>query len=214
MPTIQIALLPSRKSFLRKNKVKGNGNRHPMQSAFTSMLFKQILLADRRVFFLFLLLITLKMPIPENLSHTSTTNKSLLDTAPTVLATSRITLKRKPETTEEPTPRTVPKVNVKPATGASWVVPITRLDEEIQIRHYSPKILKTYRHWLKRFQAFTRSKTTGSLSREEIDEIVSHLSPPVDLVVKLLFGCGLRLSECFLSEGDLRIKNPEGFSLL
>jgi len=34
------------------------------------------------------------------------------------------------------------------------------------------------------------------LSREEIEEILSHLSPPFDLVVKLLYGCGLRLFEC------------------
>ncbi len=34
------------------------------------------------------------------------------------------------------------------------------------------------------------------LSIEEINAILSHLSPPYDLVVKLLYGCGLRLSEC------------------
>ncbi len=34
------------------------------------------------------------------------------------------------------------------------------------------------------------------LSREEIDEVVKHLSPPYDLVVKILYGCGLRISEC------------------
>jgi integron integrase len=34
------------------------------------------------------------------------------------------------------------------------------------------------------------------LSRHEIDAILAHLSPPYDLVVKLLYGCGLRLMEC------------------
>ena len=34
------------------------------------------------------------------------------------------------------------------------------------------------------------------LSREEIQTILSYLAPPVDLVVKLLYGCGLRLFEC------------------
>ena len=187
----------------------------------------------------------------------SITNKSPLGTAPAVLATDRSTIERKPETTGEPPPRTVPKVNVKPVTGASWVVAFTRLDEQIQIRQYSPKTLKTYRHWLKRFQVFTRSKLPESLSavdvkefltflavkkqvaastqnqafnallffyrhvlqkefgklegvvrakrkeyvpvvlsREEIDEVLSHLAPPVDLIVKLLYGCGLRLFEC------------------
>ena len=58
------SIIAFQKSFLRKNKVKGNGNRLPMQSAFTSMSIKQILLTDRRVFFLFLLSIMLRMPIP------------------------------------------------------------------------------------------------------------------------------------------------------
>ena len=34
------------------------------------------------------------------------------------------------------------------------------------------------------------------LSREEVDAIITRLRPPYDLVVKLLYGCGLRLSEC------------------
>lgn len=34
------------------------------------------------------------------------------------------------------------------------------------------------------------------LSRQEVDEILAHLSPPYDLVVKMLYGCGLRLFEC------------------
>ena len=41
------------------------------------------------------------------------------------------------------------------------------------------------------------------LSREEIDAIVGNLKYPYDLVVKLLYGCGLRLSECL----NLRIQN-------
>jgi integron integrase len=34
------------------------------------------------------------------------------------------------------------------------------------------------------------------LSRKEIDSILNNLSAPYDLVVKLLYGCGLRLFEC------------------
>lgn len=41
------------------------------------------------------------------------------------------------------------------------------------------------------------------LSREEIDAILLQLSPPYDLVVKLLFGCGLRLFECL----QLRVRD-------
>ena len=41
------------------------------------------------------------------------------------------------------------------------------------------------------------------LSREEIDLIFDHLYDPVDLVAKLLYGCGLRLFECL----NLRVQN-------
>jgi len=34
------------------------------------------------------------------------------------------------------------------------------------------------------------------LSRQEVDAVLTHLRPPYDLVVKLLYGCGLRLFEC------------------
>ncbi|HEV8716782.1 MAG TPA: integron integrase [Candidatus Binatia bacterium] len=41
------------------------------------------------------------------------------------------------------------------------------------------------------------------LSRQEIDTVLQHLSSPYDLVVKLLYGCGLRLFECL----KLRLHN-------
>ncbi len=41
------------------------------------------------------------------------------------------------------------------------------------------------------------------LSRREINKVLENLVPPFDLVVKLLYGCGLRLSECM----KLRVRN-------
>lgn len=41
------------------------------------------------------------------------------------------------------------------------------------------------------------------LSRPEIDVIISHLEYPFDIVVSLLYGCGLRLFECL----SLRVQN-------
>jgi integron integrase len=141
--------------------------------------------------------------------------------------------------------------------GASWEAEYGALVNEIKVRHYSPKTLSAYTHWVRKFQAFTKSKQPLSLStqdvkafltslatkskvssstqnqafnallfffrhvlakefgavggvvrakrkpylpvvlsRPEIDAILAHLSPPYDLVVKLLYGCGLRLFEC------------------
>ena len=41
------------------------------------------------------------------------------------------------------------------------------------------------------------------LSRQEIDSVIDNLSYPYDLIVKLLYGCGLRLFECL----QLRIQD-------
>ena len=153
--------------------------------------------------------------------------------------------------------------NVK-GYGASWSSEYHKLSEAIQIRHYSPKTLKTYKGWTQKFQAFLKSKspellsttdvrefltflavkrkvsaTTQNqafnallffyrhvlgkefgkvdgvvrakrkpyipvvLSRDEIESVLEHLAPPCDLVVKLLYGCGLRLSECL----ELRVQS-------
>jgi integron integrase len=56
------------------------------------------------------------------------------------------------------------------------------------------------------------------LSRQEIEEIMARLSPPFDLVVKLLYGCGLRLFECLqlrvhcfnFAEGNLTVHDGKG----
>ncbi|NCO73969.1 MAG: tyrosine-type recombinase/integrase, partial [Cyanobacteria bacterium] len=56
------------------------------------------------------------------------------------------------------------------------------------------------------------------LSREEVDSVVARLAHPYDLVVLLLYGCGLRISEaldlriqCFnLDEGILTVHDGKG----
>ncbi len=152
----------------------------------------------------------------------------------------------------------------EPAKTDRWETAYKSLSDEIKVRHYSPKTLKSYSGWLQKFRNFTEPKSPEELedsdikaymtflaverdvsastqnqafnallfffrnvlkkepgeirdtviakrrpcipvvlTREEIDKILSHLSPPYDLVVKLLYGCGLRLSECL----NLRIQD-------
>jgi integron integrase len=70
-------------------------------------------------------------------------------------------------------------------------------------------LLFFYRHVLGRefgkvdgvVRAKRRKYVPVVLSREEIDIVLSKLEQPFDLVVKLLYGCGLRISECL----DLRV---------
>ena len=65
-------------------------------------------------------------------------------------------------------------------------------------------LLFFYRHVLKKEfgdqkdvpRAKRRPYIPVVLSREEIDSIIENLTYPYDLVVKLLYGCGLRLFEC------------------
>ncbi len=72
-------------------------------------------------------------------------------------------------------------------------------------------LLFFYRHVLKKefgnFKDIPRAKRTryspSVLSRKEIDDIISNLEYPYDLIAKLLYGCGLRLTECL----NLRIRD-------
>ncbi|MBN2061912.1 MAG: integron integrase [Deltaproteobacteria bacterium] len=149
-------------------------------------------------------------------------------------------------------------------THCSWQNILTGLSNEIKVRHYSPKTLKSYMIWTRKFQGFNKSKNPEALSpsdvkefltflavkqkvsassqnqafnsllflfrnvlkkdfgkvdgvvrakkrpyipvvlsREEIDVILKKLPYPYNLMVKLLYGCGLRLFECL----NLRVNN-------
>ena len=145
-----------------------------------------------------------------------------------------------------------------------WTEAIHGLSALIKIKHYSPKTLWAYTHWIKKFQGFTRNKDIQSLSsvevkdfmeylavkrkvaastqnqafnallffykhiikkdfgdhsntlrakrrpyipvvlsREEVHSILERLTYPNNLIVKLLYGCGLRMFECL----NLRVNN-------
>lgn len=138
-----------------------------------------------------------------------------------------------------------------------WEAAIQSLANEIKVRHYSQKTLKSYTNWVYKLrshsqiqdpQALTTSDVKSFLTflavekhmsassqnlafnallfffrhvlgqefgqiegvvrakqkpyipvvltREEIDKVIQNLSSPFDLVVQLLYGCGLRLFEC------------------
>ena len=72
-------------------------------------------------------------------------------------------------------------------------------------------LLFLYRHIIKKdfgdHKDVPRAKRSSYipvvLTRQEVDAVLHHLRPPYDLVVKLLYGCGLRLFECL----KLRVQN-------
>ena len=146
----------------------------------------------------------------------------------------------------------------------AWMQAVTDLAVVIKTRHYSPKTLKSYSHWVQKFHGFRKDRAPSSLttedvksflsylavtcnvsassqnqafnallfffrhvlknefgelrdvvrakrsryipvvlSREEVNAVIRNLYPPYDLVVKTLYGCGLRLFECL----KLRVHN-------
>ena len=145
-----------------------------------------------------------------------------------------------------------------------WRSVYNKLNNEIKVRHYSPKTFKAYSMWVKKFQNFVSNKPLEKLSsedvknfltflaveqnisassqnqafngllfffrnilkkefgkiegvvrakrkpyipvvlsRKEINLVIGELRYPYNLIVKLLYGCGLRLSECM----NIRINN-------
>ena len=73
-------------------------------------------------------------------------------------------------------------------TGCSWRAIFTRLAEEIQVRHYSPKTLKNYTLWMRQLQTFTRSKDPELLSSIDVKEFLTHLAVTTTLAGLSLFG--------------------------
>jgi integron integrase len=139
----------------------------------------------------------------------------------------------------------------------AWNDAFIVLKQEIELRHYSPKTLKSYHIWARKFARFIRPKnpyeisdgdlrkyltylTNGLkvsassqrqafnsllfffrhvlkiepgdlsdtprpkvkayippvLSKEEVKTIIGLMEYPFDLMAKVMYGCGLRLSEC------------------
>lgn len=163
-----------------------------------------------------------------------------------------------------------PSQPTEPHKQMTWEEVYSALETIIQVKHYSPKTLKTYKSWTSQFATFTKKppeevhqqdvvhflnhlaikrqvsassqnlafnallflfknilqKDFGSLhgvmrakrtknvpsvlSREEIQSIFTLLEHPFELIAKLLYGCGLRLSECLsLRVQDLDFENQQ-----
>ncbi len=64
----------------------------------------------------------------------------------------------------------------KDQTNQSWRAEYQRLVDEIEVRHYSPKTLKSYRSWVRKFQTFTRSKKPKSLDAHDVKRFLTYLA--------------------------------------
>ncbi len=61
-------------------------------------------------------------------------------------------------------------------TGASWVGVYEQLTATVAVRHYSPKTLQAYRSWIRKLQAFVKSKDPGLLCMDDVKEFLSYLA--------------------------------------
>jgi site-specific recombinase XerD len=57
-----------------------------------------------------------------------------------------------------------------------WDVLISKLADEIKVRHYSRKTLKTYAHWSRQFQRFLKNKSPQELSTADVKEYLTYLA--------------------------------------
>ena len=64
----------------------------------------------------------------------------------------------------------------KTGKGASWKAEYGRLAEALQSRGYAPTTSKKYTRWVRKFQAFTRSKPPELLSSTDVREFLESLT--------------------------------------
>ncbi len=57
-----------------------------------------------------------------------------------------------------------------------WDALISKLADEIKVRHYSRKTLKTYAHWSRQFQRFLKNKSPQELSTADVKEYLTYLA--------------------------------------
>lgn len=65
---------------------------------------------------------------------------------------------------------------LRPEADSPWKKVYTNIAVEIKTRHYSPKTLKSYTAWLRRFQAFVGSKPLEQVSTLDAKNFISHLA--------------------------------------
>jgi len=60
--------------------------------------------------------------------------------------------------------------------GQSWQAEFKKLSDEINVRHYSPKILKSYRLCAQKLQTFTRLKSPSLLDINDVKSFLNYLA--------------------------------------
>jgi len=67
------------------------------------------------------------------------------------------------------------------------------LTQEIQVRHYSRKTLKSYTQWMRQLQTFTRSKDPQLLSSDDVKGFLTFLAVTKKVTASASFAHNCRL---------------------
>ena len=62
------------------------------------------------------------------------------------------------------------------SSSPEWDELIDKLADEIKVRHYSRKTLKTYAHWSRQFQRFLKNKSPQELTTADVKEYLTYLA--------------------------------------
>ncbi len=73
--------------------------------------------------------------------------------------------------------------NASGTASLHWNKALADLPAEIKTRHYSPKTLKTYSIWAKKFQGFPRNKAPELLSSADVKEFLTYLEVKRNIAV-------------------------------
>jgi hypothetical protein len=74
----------------------------------------------------------------------------------------------------KPDPST--KTTSQKGLNEKWNVTLNDLANEIKVRHYSPKTLKSYSLWVRKLQYFCKSKDPVELSTTDVKEFLTFLA--------------------------------------
>lgn len=92
------------------------------------------------------------------------------------IASTGTVLEQKINSGDYPSRQVVSEKTISSDESQKWKSALDNLSAEIKVRHYSPKTLKTYALWVKKFQAFTRNKDSQLLSSNDVKEFLTFLA--------------------------------------
>jgi len=85
-------------------------------------------------------------------------------------------IRSKPSNNTSELPKHLPNPEGVCLVKGNWQAAHKQLSNEIKVRHYSPKTLKSYSVWVRKLQYFSKSKDPALLSTTDVKEFLTFLA--------------------------------------